>query len=112
METNKLGSWAFIVGLIIAVVLGLGFGRSYQPTLVWILFFIGIIVGLLNVTARETSAFLTSGTVLILVAFLGVQTGVFEVVLPIKGLLVGILTLFVPATIIVALKEVYELARD
>ncbi len=110
--SNKLGSWAFIVGLILAVVLGFGFGAQYETTIVWALFVIGIAVGLLNVTAGETQSFLTAGTILALMAFLGHQSDVFGGVQYVEGVLAAIMRLFVPATIIVALKAVYELARD
>ena len=35
---NLLGSWSFLVGLILAVILGLGLGGSYQATLLWVVF--------------------------------------------------------------------------
>ncbi len=110
-----LGSWSFLIGLILAVILGLGlsFAEAYQATLIWIVFLLGIVVGLLNITSGEVSPFLTSGTVLVLVSFLGVQVGVFDGVAPvISSVLKGILTLFVPATVIVALKAVFGLARN
>ena len=70
-------------------------------------------MGLLNISSDEVSGFLTSGAVLVLVSFLGVQVGVFEGSATVIGnVLTGILTLFVPATIIVALKSVFVLARS
>lgn len=109
---NMVGSWSFLIGLILAVLLGLGYTGAYQTTILWVVFLIGIIVGLLNITVSEVSGFLTSGTVLVLVSFLGVQVGVFDAVAPVIGnVLRGILTLFVPATIIVALRAVFVLAR-
>jgi hypothetical protein len=110
---HLVGSWGFLIGIILAVVLGLGFAQAYGAVLLWVVFLLGIIVGLLNISHGETSAFLTSGTVLVLVSFLGVQVGVFEGVAPvISNILKGILTLFVPATIIVALRAVFGLARN
>lgn len=111
-RANLLGSWAFLVGLVLAVLLGLGLTGVYQATMVWVIFLLGLVVGLLNIASEEVSAFLTSGTVLVLVSFLGVQVGVFDEVAPVIGnVLRGILALFVPATIIVALKAVFVLAR-
>lgn len=108
-----VGSWSFLIGLILAVLLGLGFGGAYQATMLWVVFLLGIVVGLLNVTHDEAAGFLTSGTVLVLVSFLGVEVGVFEGVAPlIANVLRGVLTLFVPATIIVALKAVFVLAKN
>lgn len=111
-KANLLGSWSFLVGLVLAVLLGLGFTEPYQATMLWAVFLLGLVVGLLNITSDEVSAFLTSGTVLVLISFLGVQVGVFDEVAPVIGnVLRGILTLFVPATIIVALRAVFVLAR-
>lgn len=108
--SHLLGSWSFLIGLILAVLLGLGFTGAYRETMVWIIFLLGIVVGLLNVTHNEVSAFLTSGTILVLVSWLG-SSVIESVSLIIAGVLNGILTLFVPATIIVALRAVFVLAR-
>ena len=54
------------------------------------------------------AAFLMSSTILVLVSFLGIQVGIFDAVAPaITNMLKGILTLFVPATIIVALRAAF-----
>lgn len=109
---NWLGSWSFLAGIILAVLLGLGFMGSYKEQMLWAVFLLGIVVGLLNIGSKEIQKFLTSGTVLVLVSFLGVQVGVFEEVAPlIHNMLNGILTLFVPATIIVALRSVFAVAK-
>jgi len=108
-----LGSWSFLIGVVLAVILGLGLGGAYSTTLLWILFLLGVIVGLVNITHNETGSFLTSGTILVLVSFLGASV-IESVAVPfvsMANLLKGILTLFVPATIIVALKSVFVLAR-
>ena len=111
-RSHLIGSWAFLIGVILAVLLGLGLTGRYQATMLWAVFLIGIVVGLLNIGHEEASAFLTSGTVLVLVSFLGVQEGIFDIVAPVIGnILRAILTLFVPATIIVALRAVFILAR-
>lgn len=109
---NLLGSWSFLVGLVLAIILGLGLGGTYQSTILWVVFLLGVLVGLLNVGSSEVGAFLTSGTILVLVSYLGIQVGIFKGVAPtIYNILQGILTLFVPATIIVALKSVFVMAK-
>ncbi len=113
-STSLLGSWSFLVGVILAVILGIGFGTQYKSQMLWAIFLLGIVIGLLNISSKEVSAFLTSGTVLVLVSYLGTQVGDFEVVQGthmISNILSGVLTLFVPATIIVALKAVFVLAK-
>ena len=111
-KSHLIGSWSFFIGLLLAVILGLGFAGKYQVPLLWTVFLLGVVVGLINITHDETAAFLTSGTVLVLLSFLGVQVGIFDAIAPVIGsVLRGILTLFVPATIIVALKATFALAE-
>ncbi len=112
---NKLGSWAFLVGLILAVVFGLGFAGGAAAWMVTLVFLLGIVVGLLNVTGGEVKHFLTAGAVLVIVASLGsasVEAVGGNVGTYLGGLLKGILLLFVPATIVVAVKHVFSLAKD
>ncbi len=104
---NMLGSWAFLIGVILAVVLG-AFGPVSQ-TMLFVLVVIGLIVGFLNVGSEETSPFLMSGAVLIIAAALGVN--VVSVVPMLSYILEALLAIFVPATIIVAIKNVFALAR-
>ena len=109
---NLLGSWSFLVGLVLAIILGLGLGGQYQSTILWVVFGLGVLVGLLNIGSGEVGAFLTSGTILVLVSYLGIEVGIFKGIAPaIFNILKGILTLFIPATIIVALKSVFVMAK-
>jgi hypothetical protein len=112
-QNNLIGSWSFLIGIILAVILGLGFTGTYQKEILWTVFLLGIVVGLLNIAVEEISGFLMSATILVLVSFLGVQIGIFDTVAPaITNMLKGILTLFVPATIIVALKSIFVYAQN
>ena len=105
---NLIGSWAFLIGLILAVILGLMDQINYTWTIVLVI--IGLIIGLLNIGANEASPFLMSGAVLIIVASLSQnvlgQIGVLDRILS------AILVIFAPATIIVAIKNVFSLARN
>ncbi len=112
-SAHLIGSWSFLVGIILAILLGLNFTGGFAVHMWWAVFLVGIIVGLLNVAHDEVNAFLTSGTILALLAFLGSQAGVFAEIAPVvRNVLQAILTLFIPATIIVALKSVFVLARS
>ncbi|HET9817967.1 MAG TPA: hypothetical protein VFP92_02230 [Rhodanobacteraceae bacterium] len=50
-----VGKWAFIIGLIIAVLGGFGIGFAWFG---WVMAVLGLIVGFLNVTEQETQRFL------------------------------------------------------
>jgi len=103
-----LGSWAFLVGVILAVVLGaLGLVTS---TITWVLVVLGVIVGLLNITEKEAQPFLLAGVALVIVAALG--RNVLQTVTILGNIVDAIVTLFVPATAVVAIKEVFGAAKD
>lgn len=103
-----VGKWAFLIGVILAVVLGL-----FDPVLGnWaiVLVVIGLIVGLLNVADKEVTPFLMSGAVLIIASALG--GSIMSDVPYVGAILDALLVVFVPATVIVAIKNVFSLARN
>lgn len=108
---NLLGAWAFLIGVILAVVFGF-FDMTSMAWLPWVIVVIGLIIGLLNIADSEVQPFLMAGVVLVLVSafggsvFQGLASGTFLV-----KILGNLLMLFVPATIIVALKSVFSIAR-
>jgi len=105
---NFVGSWAFLIGVILAVVLGLIGGIGGIWTIILVV--LGLIVGLLNVADKETGPFLMSGAVLIIASALG-KSGVSDIQILID-VLDALLILFIPATVIVAIKNVFNLARN
>jgi len=104
---NLIGSWAFLIGVILAVVFG--FMGDLTPGIKYTLIVIGLIVGLLNVADEEASPFLMSGAVLIIAASFGQD--VVASISRLNGILEALLVIFVPATVIVAIKNVFGLAR-
>src|SRR3989344_1618279 len=106
---NMLGSWAFLIGVILAVLFGLFQTSGLGTNITWILVVLGIIVGLLNITDEETGPFLMAGAVLVIVGALG--NSIITSVPVFDRVLEALIVLFVPATIIVALKHVFNLAK-
>ena len=105
---DVVGKWAFLIGLILAV--GLGLVDPVLGNWAIVLVVIGLIVGLLNVTDKEVTPFLMSGAVLIIASALG---GSLMSDMPYVGaVLDALLAVFVPATVIVAIKNVFSLARN
>lgn len=105
-----VGSWAFLIGLILAVVLGIFQVGGLTQGVTYLLVVLGIIVGLLNIAGDEVEPFLMSGVVLVIVGTLG--QSVVQVIPMLDRILQALTLLFVPATIIVALKNVFSLARN
>jgi len=109
---TKVGSYAFIIGVILAIILGL-FGTyittEVQTYVIYLLIILGLIVGFLNIAEKQSFDFLIAAIALLAVGGAGLE------LLPTIGLYLGaILTniaVFVaPAAVIVALKAIYSLA--
>lgn len=107
MDTDRIGKWAFIVGLVIAVLAGLFFQPAWA---IWVLAILGVIVGLLNITAEDTRGFLLAAIALTLSATalntMPVLGTAFSLVLPF------VVAFVAGATIVVALKELFQTARS
>ena len=122
---NSVGAWAFLIGVILAVVIGVFSTllvdvfpiRTYSPAIYAILVILGLIVGFsINANGRDANTFLITGTVLVLVSKFGMESvtgsligiGIGDLV---SSTFAALLALFVPATIIVAIKTVFSMAK-
>lgn len=109
-KNNFIGAWAFLVGIVFALIVGLLSNLNGDPVILGILVIIGFIVGLLNITKREINSFMMSGIVLIIASAFGAS--ILSPIPKSTEVLGALLTLFVPATIIVAIKNVFTLAEN
>jgi uncharacterized membrane protein len=130
---GKIAVWAFIIGVVIALVIGLWQAYNLQngetPILSsdngvwvgWLLAFLGLIVGLLailgrgTITKAETPAFLMAGIALLLMY--GVFSSMTYALKPWLGpLLAGIswpLAIFVaPAVGILSIKAIWDIGKE
>ncbi|MBU0530113.1 MAG: hypothetical protein KKC05_00395 [Nanoarchaeota archaeon] len=112
VESQSVGSWAFILGVIIAILAGLAAGFLDATMAGWITFvlvILGLIVGFLNISDKETSGFLIAA-----IAIMAVGTANLSAIPsigPYLAIMVQNIAAFVaPAALIVALKAVYNLA--
>jgi len=113
-EGNKLGSLFFVIGTGIAIIGGIVYPGGLNPTLSSVLIALGIVVGLMNITLKETSPFLLATVSLVIITSLGgaVLSQIPLIGIFLEGILLSILTFIIPAALIVALKSVYTLAQD
>ncbi len=107
---KSFGAWAFLTGVVLAIIIGLVSGGTINALWAGILALIGLIVGLLNVTDKEVAPFLMAGIVLVIASSLG--SAAMGSIPLLGGVLNAINILFVPATIVVALKSVFALAKN
>ena len=103
-----LGGWAFIIGVIIAVLIGL-FG-TLNSLWLGILVVLGLLVGFLNVNSAESTDYLLAAVALVIVAAFGRE--VMSSIPLLSNVLEAMMALVVPATVIVSLKAIYSLARN
>lgn len=106
---SKLGSWLFILGVIAAIVIGIVVKEITNPMMA-ALIVVGLIVGLVNISAKETTQFLLAALALVIVAAFG--KNILGAITFIGRILDAIMILVVPATVIVALKAIYTLAKS
>ncbi len=104
---QQIGKWAFIVGIVLAVVTAVVTDATWMY---WLLAVLGLVVGFLNVTAEETRGFLLAAIALVLSAT-SVQA------IPFVGgivteIMANVVAFIAPAVLVVALKSLFETAKD
>jgi len=120
---NTIGAWTFLIGVILASLIGLSSALfpvsifvKYSSPIYAVLFIIGLFVGYMNVVGRDSQTFMLAGAVLVIVSRFGMESvagsligiGAHDLVTSVFG---ALLALFVPATIVVALKTVFSIAK-
>ena len=94
--------------VILAALVGAFSGGLTQGTAITLVV-LGLLVGLFNINDKETTPFLFAAVSLVIVSAFGSQA--LAVVPVLSRILDALMILFVPATIIVALKAVFGIAR-
>jgi len=114
---QKIGHYSFVIGVVIALVLGIAgsYMMPAEPWLISLLIVLGLVVGFVNITGKETKEFLLVAAILAIVLFVntgGLGLGNVKIIGPyLEGIVKYIMAFVVPATIVVALKDVYRLGQ-
>jgi hypothetical protein len=131
MDLEKIAHWAFVAFVIIAIVMGLVVGymadQNYSNTsnvdadITLILLVLGIIVGLVKITAKEVTPFLIAAIALIVAGAISSAstTSVWYPLTTINWLLYYwatyilhyIIAFVAPAAVIIAIKAVFAMER-
>jgi len=102
---GTVGKWAFIIGLLLAVIAGLIQGFYTIPYLALILVILGLIVGFLNIAEKDTVKLLVA-----IIALMGVGTAavmvIGDVITSINSILISLVE-----NIVVAVKAIYETGK-
>ena len=123
IEIHRIAHYAFFAGVLVAIIAGL-FRKVIGPNaaistnaLVTTLVLLGLVVGIINLTAKETIPFLVAVIALMLAGIVNLNLfdlyGLFpELGLYARSILSNIVVFVMPAGVIVALKTVWHLASD
>jgi len=104
---SKMGHWAFLSGVVLALIAG--FVPQLQiPMTTWILVLLGLIVGFLNISARETQEFLIACVAVLIAA--GTASNIITLGFVVSTMLGNVVTFVFPAALIVAFKAIWEMA--
>jgi hypothetical protein len=115
-----VGKVAFVVGVLFAIIGGIWGGVSVPTNhvVIWVLLVAGILIGLLNVTAKEGAIVLSAAVALIILGIWGFTPAFapFEDVSQVLaenvvGVVCCFALLMAPAAIIVAVKAVISTAK-
>jgi hypothetical protein len=111
IEIHKIAHYTFFVGILIAIIAGLFRSFVRPEVLVTTLVILGFIVGLFNLTAKETQPFLLAAIALMLAGI--VNLGLIPGIGPyLRSILSNIVVFVVPGAIIVGMKTIWHLASD
>lgn len=119
---NLVGAWAFLIGIVFAIVTGVITGwfetGRINPLILGVLAGLGLIIGYF-VAEKDVQTFLLASVSLVIVSYSGISGLVLGAALTgvsigkvISSMLQTLLALFVPATIVVALKTVFSIAKS
>ncbi len=111
VELHRLAHYAFFVGLLICIVAGFFRNVVAPEVLITTLVILGFLVGLFNLTAKETVPFLVASIALMLAGIvnLGLIPGLG---LYLRSILSNIVVFVVPAAILLGMKTIWKLASD
>lgn len=120
----NFSAWIFLIGVILAVMVGVFTTlipipslKNFSAQIYGLLILLGILVGaFIKIEGKEGQTFLITGTILVIVSKFGMESvsgsliglGLGDAVTSIFG---ALLVLFLPTTIIVALKTLFSIAK-
>jgi hypothetical protein len=121
-QENSIGAWAFTIGIVLACIVGVFSGSYSNPLLLTIIAILGLVVGYF-VPEKSVQTFLFASAASLIASFAGIQGLASDVAL--RGITVSgvqitkmmisvlgaLLFLFIPATIVVAVKTVFSIAK-
>ena len=110
--SEKVGGWSFIIGALVAVILGVIPSTAGTNWVVGLLLVLGVVVGFLNISAKEVVPFLVACVAfLVAVPAFGIAMASFGTSFDwLSRILTHIGVFVVPAAVIASVKAIAALA--
>lgn len=106
---SMIGFWAFIIGLVIALVAGITMPQN--SIIIIVLIILGLIIGFLNITAKEIMMFLVATIALVVVGNVFAPLTVLDIGKFLGSILSYVATLMAPAAIVAAVKALWAVGK-
>ena len=118
VKIYHIAHYAFFAGLIIAILVGIFWklfekwlGINTPTVIVTTLMVLGLIVGLFNITAKETMPLLVASIAILVAGFVNISFFAW-IGLTLRHILTNLVYFVVPGTIIMAMKVIWNLASE
>ena len=111
---SKLGEWAFVIGVVLAILFGF-IPETWEGQATLVLVVLGLIVGFLNITEKESTPFLVAAAALMITSSAGAT---LKLIPPqilgyfLQSAVEKIGVFVAPSAVVVALKSIQSLAKD
>ena len=111
MNIKFVGKWAFLIGLVIAVLAS--FLTGYATTIALTLFILGLVVGFLNISEKDSNKFLVANIALLTGGIASITAiSIIGVVSSYLNTILGSFVAFVSAAaLVVAIKAIFETGK-
>ncbi len=111
MNIKFVGKWAFLIGLVIAVLAS--FLTGYATTIALTLFILGLVVGFLNISEKDSNKFLVANIALLTGGIASITAiSIIGVVSSYLNTILGSFVAFVSAAaLVVAIKAIFETSK-
>lgn len=113
MKDAAVGKWAFILGIILAVLVG--FTGAAAPYTALILMVLGLIVGFLNVEGNEADRYLIAAVALLVIGIGSVQAmSILGITLYdwVQGIMSNFIAFVGASALVVAIRAIVRLGKD
>lgn len=110
MDMEQIGKWAFIAGLVICLLTGF----IAVPMVALALFVLGLIVGLLHISTKETEKFLIATIAIVILGVASIQTLSIlgtTISAALNTILASFIALAGAASLVVAVKAIVEMGK-